>query len=54
MYAILTGIFANAKAASPFVIITLLTQCGLVIPYGIMDLVNIGSGHGLLPDGTKP
>ena len=23
-------------------------------PYGIMDLVNIGSGNGLLPDGTKP
>ena len=23
-------------------------------PYGDRDLVNIGSGNGLLPDGTKP
>ena len=22
--------------------------------YGVMELVNIGSGNGLLPDGTKP
>ena len=30
-----------------------LTQWGLVTPYGeILD--NIGSGKGLLPDGTKP
>ena len=28
--------------------------CGLVTPYGDRDLVNIGSGYGLLPDGTKP
>ena len=31
-----------------------LTHCGLVTPYGDRDLVNIGSGNGLLPDGTKP
>ena len=29
-----------------------LTHFGLVTPYG--DRVNIGSGNGLLPDGTKP
>ena len=28
--------------------------CGLVTPYGDIDLVNIGSGNdGLLPKGTK-
>ena len=32
-----------------------LTHCGLVTPYGDMEIwVNIGSGNGLLPDGTKP
>ena len=31
-----------------------LTHCGLVMPYDDIDLVNIGSGNGLLPDGTKP
>ena len=32
-----------------------LTHCGLVMPYGIIYLcVKIGSGNGLLPDGTKP
>ena len=30
-----------------------LTHCGLVKPYGDMDLVNIGLGNCLLPDGTK-
>ena len=30
------------------------THCGLLMPYGDMDLGNIGSGNGLLPDGTKP
>ena len=30
--------------------ITLLTHCGLVAE----NWVNIGSGNGLLPDGTKP
>ena len=30
------------------------THCGLVTPYGDRDLVNISSGSGLLPDGTKP
>ena len=29
-------------------------EFGLVTPYGDMDLVNIGSGNDLLPDGTKP
>ena len=24
------------------------------MPYGDIDLVNIGSGNALLPDGTKP
>ena len=24
------------------------------MPYGDINLVNIGSGNGLLPDGTKP
>ena len=28
-----------------------LTHCGLVVPY---NLVNIGWGNGLVPDGTKP
>ena len=32
----------------------MLTYCGLVMPYSDRDLVNIGSGNGLLPDGTKP
>ena len=31
-----------------------LTHCGLVMLYGDRDLVNFGSGNGLLPDGTKP
>ena len=31
-----------------------LTHWGRVMPYGDSDLVNIGSGNGLLPDGTKP
>ena len=31
-----------------------LTYCGLVTLYGDIDLVNIGSSNGLLPDGTKP
>ena len=30
------------------------TQCGLVMPYSIISLVNLGSSNGLLPDGTKP
>ena len=30
------------------------THCGLVMPYGDIDLVNSGPGNGLLPDGTKP
>ena len=32
----------------------MLTHWGLVTPYGDIDLVNIGSGYGVLPDGTKP
>ena len=32
----------------------MLTHSGLVAPYGIIELVNIGAGNGLLPDGTKP
>ena len=31
-----------------------LTHCGLMTSYGGIDWVNIGSGNGLLPDGTKP
>ena len=31
-----------------------LIHCGLMMPYGDRDLVNIGSGNCLLPDGTKP
>ena len=27
---------------------------GLVMPYGDIEWVNIGSYNGLLPDGTKP
>ena len=34
--------------------IPVLTHSGLVLSYGIMELVNIGPGNGLLPDGTKP
>ena len=34
--------------------LNVLTHCGLVTPYGYIGLVNIGSGKGLLPDGTKP
>ena len=30
-----------------------LTHCNLVMPYGDIDLDDIGSGIGLLPDGTK-
>ena len=32
----------------------MLTHCCLVTPYGAKIWVNIGSGNGLLPDGTKP
>ena len=32
----------------------LLTHYGPGKPYGDIDLGNIGSGNGLLPDGTKP
>ena len=31
-----------------------LTHCGLVIPHAIIIWDNVGSGNGLLPDGTKP
>ena len=31
-----------------------LIHCGLVMPYDDIELVNIGSGNGLVPDGTKP
>ena len=31
-----------------------LTHCDPVTSYGIIAFVNIGSGNGLLPDGTKP
>ena len=31
-----------------------LTHCGLVMPYDKGIWVNIPSGNGLLPDGTKP
>ena len=31
-----------------------LTNYGLVIPYNDKDMVDIGSGSGLVPDGTKP
>ena len=31
-----------------------LSHWDLVTPFGDMDLANIGSGNGLLPDGTKP
>ena len=34
--------------------VVFLTHCCLVTPYGDRVLVNIGSGNGLLPDGTKP
>ena len=30
-----------------------LTHCGLMMPYGNMELGQSGSGNGLLPDGTK-
>ena len=33
------------------VIVMALTHCSLVLPYG--DIVNIGSGNGLVPDGNK-
>ena len=32
----------------------ILTYCGLMTLYGTEIWVNIGSGNGLLPDGTKP
>ena len=31
-----------------------LTHCGLVTPHSDIDLVIVGSGNGLLPDGIKP
>ena len=31
-----------------------LTHCGLVMPYGDIDWVNIGLGNGLVPSGNKP
>ena len=32
----------------------LFTHCGVVKPYGDIDLDHIGSGNGLVTDGTKP
>ena len=34
--------------------IKILNHCRLVTPYSDIDLVNIDSGSGLSPDGTKP
>ena len=31
-----------------------LLNYGIVMPYGDIELGNIGSGNGLVPDGTKP
>ena len=31
-----------------------LTGYGLVVPYGIINMCQHGSGNGLLPGGTKP
>ena len=43
------------NARSRCAIKSLLTHCGLVTPYiASWNWVNIGSGNGLLPDGTKP
>ena len=38
----------------PGVFFKKLTHCGLVMPYGELDLGQQGSGNGLVPDGTKP
>ena len=45
-----------AKTAESLCIMsmTVLTHCGLVMPYSDIIWVNIGSGNGLMPDGTKP
>ena len=34
--------------------LNVLTHCGLVMPDGTQIWINIGSGNGLLLDGTKP
>ena len=52
-------IFTNSTVITQIFFVTCdkamkLTHWGLVTPYGDIDLVNIGSGNGLLPDGTKP
>ena len=45
----------TCKKKSPFYSgINGLTHCGLEMPYEKIDLVNIGSGYGLLPDGIEP
>ena len=35
------------------VLSSILTHCGLLTPYGDINLVNIGSGNGLVPSGTS-
>ena len=42
------------KAWEVPVCLQVLTHCGLLMPYGIGDLVNISWGNGLLQDNTKP
>ena len=41
-----------SKGQQNLVAISVLTHCGLVMPYG--DMADIGSGNGLLSDGNKP
>ena len=47
------SLWASRKILSSYPV-AFLTYCGLVTPYGDRVLVNICSGNGLLPDGTKP
>ena len=44
----------HPKIVSVIICYDQLTHYGLVVPYGIIELVNVGSGNGLLPDSTSP
>ena len=46
------GVRPSADTAVPTMYLK--THCGLVMPYGDRVLCQLGSGNGLLPDGTKP
>ena len=51
------GVKLKQRSIEVMYIHVYITHWGLVMPFGDIDLgqqLNIGSGNGLLPDGTKP